>query len=63
MKKKNLSQKLVLNKKTIADLENTEMKNLKGGTESDLICTLDTCTECTVKKCLTVPQISCFFPC
>lgn len=45
MKKKNLNQKLQLNKETIANLNNNEMNNVKGGT----ITQVETCgwkTEC-----------------
>lgn len=33
MKKKEISNKLVLNKKTVVNLESDAMKNIKGGTE------------------------------
>ncbi len=43
MKPKNFSKKLILNKKTIADLNNKEMKDVVGGVKTRIDCTWGTC--------------------
>lgn len=55
MKKKSFNKKLTLNKKTIVDLENTEMGDAKGGVNS-----MDTYCE---TRCPTCPFMSCFIWC
>ena len=64
MKKKDFNKKLALNKKTIADLGNTEMNDVKGGADTDFPCIVETDILCTRDtRCPTCPQISCFIQC
>lgn len=57
MKPKDFNQKLTLNKRTIADLNNGEMDNLRGGgpfTDDDYTCFYITCLcETSPFKCCT----------
>lgn len=46
MKKKSIIKKLVLNKQVIADLNNSELKNVKGGNDIYLTKTCDTWCNC-----------------
>ena len=50
MKTKKLEKKLVLNKKTIADLINSEMKKVYGGVSVDT-CWTDCRTRCATEGC------------
>jgi len=50
MKTKKLDKKLVLNKKTIADLFDNEMKNVYGGASLDT-CWTDCRTLCATEDC------------
>lgn len=43
MKAKKFDKKLVLNKKTISDLNNLEMKSLKGGIKFETSCCFSAC--------------------
>jgi natural product precursor len=54
MKNKNFNKKLVLNKKTIVDLDNTEMNNLRGGVETE---TPTICRTRCVSNCDTCPTV------
>lgn len=52
MKVKKLSKQLTLNKQTIAHLESGEMKDARGGKNSDPTkCRIRTCRECTLFDC------------
>jgi len=44
MKPMNFSKKLILNKKTIANLENVDMLRLRGGKPDTLLTVLESCT-------------------
>ena len=59
MKTKKLEKKLVLNKKTIADLINNEMKKVHGGVSVDTCwtdcrsrCATDDCCGTLLKECI-----------
>lgn len=57
MKKKAFSQKLSLNKKTIANLGNGEMSKLNGGglyTDDDWSCPYTLCCHCTGNPCKSI---------
>jgi hypothetical protein len=60
MKTKKLSKKLVLNKKTIANLCNEELSFLKGG-RTTATCPLECQTNgfCTLAGCITVVEPDC----
>ena len=69
MKTKKLSKKLVLNKKTVASLNNAEIKDIKGG-ETGLYTCQATCntacptcnTECSCVTCFPCSYIVCTEP-
>lgn len=50
MKTKKFNKKLELNKQTVADLRNDEMKNAKGGAFTD---------DFTCNTCFTAPEMTC----
>ena len=46
MKSKKITKKLILNKKTVADLNNGDMKNAHGGGELKITIEWTNCTDC-----------------
>lgn len=62
MKAKRINKKLTLNKQTVANLNQREMRNSKGGATEPLICTSEPVLICTLETCKALqcgPSLEC----